>query len=1066
MNESQKYNNIADIKDINREKNINSKKINNKNNNKDVIRKQKRLFQMQKRLALLNEEDLPQLDLDGNIKIKEEPKISNILDSFQKLGEIQAMKNKTNYNINNNKSNLSFNDNSYNNNNLNIEQIHHQKSIENQNLKNNNSEMKQEEEISLKKKNTNSNSNDEDKSSTEAVLPNEIDINRKKSKSIFQNESIEGDVSNKIISGDIDDNPNIFSRSNDNDNDNDNNDFEDININEINITNIVKDDLEKKDNLTNEFDFCNIINDKYNENESNSNDENIKNDNSIIINEMEEENNINNDENEDKNDSKELNISNLEIDINEIKEENSTQNIDYLTLSESNSNEFAKKYLSSKSKSFIKFNNNLTARVAAHSINNSPSYMLALCPELLGGVDKKKLIKENYVAADAISEEIESDMLTPRQSEKIEEISIKEIKEEKNKNNNSINAGDYLRNKTLRNKEIQKRSIINLKNGEKISSKAHYKNRSKIDKNRCKNYQDLETKINHLNKSNQKKKINKNIYNNSNTNILSNSNNFFQSNYFTNNEKSKNNIKNNIHMKLIIRHQKAKSLNNNQINSFGLHMNVNNIKNNERSPKQTSQIFNKKNIINKIQYNNIDKSKTKINKDNEKKDYLYYKQNYSSNNNNKNSNPKFLKKTNINEINNTSSKTHNYCKSDIRDKIIDLKSKYSYLKRNNESDLSKSNQFIQKKSNILYDNNKICYTEKANKSKNYMGFISHIKKNTPDNINNISEQNINHSKKLSQQFADGYKFIMNSINSNRSNNKSNKKNDNIKNIKRKKIYSNKFNIKSTPLSNYFSFNKNKINNSNNNNITFIKKNNNLIKADKNQIVPKHNKSKTSLIAPTYQNLNQTKNRLLKKYTLINKSKKKNEISTKNIKKIGIKKINNKFNEIKKIVKDSSLKIIHKKINTIGNPNELTKLLNNNSTITFNKQLKDSSSNSNYKNNFNKHKIIMALQHIKFSPMENYSKALNELYKSKKNLFIILVYTDSIKRYIFRGLYEVNSNNPKIANKLFAPGYGQNILNANKFHNFINYQSNNGEFIRIKFNNANEKKFNTDTVIVY
>ena len=73
---------------------------------------------------------------------------------------------------------------------------------------------------------------------------------------------------------------------------------------------------------------------------------------------------------------------------------------------------------------------------------------------------------------------------------------------------------------------------------------------------------------------------------------------------------------------------------------------------------------------------------------------------------------------------------------------------------------------------------------------------------------------------------------------------------------------------------------------------------------------------------------------------------------------------------------------------------------------------------------------------------------------------------SIKRYIFRGLYEVNSNNPKIANKLFAPGYGQNILNANKFHNFINYQSNNGEFIRIKFNNANEKKFNTDTVIVY
>ena len=60
-------------------------------------------------------------------------------------------------------------------------------------------------------------------------------------------------------------------------------------------------------------------------------------------------------------------------------------------------------------------------------------------------------------------------------------------------------------------------------------------------------------------------------------------------------------------------------------------------------------------------------------------------------------------------------------------------------------------------------------------------------------------------------------------------------------------------------------------------------------------------------------------------------------------------------------------------------------------------MKDSESNNNLRNNFNKHKIIMALQHIKFLPNENYSKALNELYKSKKNLFIILVYTDSIQR---------------------------------------------------------------------
>ena len=164
--------------------------------------------------------------------------------------------------------------------------------------------------------------------------------------------------------------------------------------------------------------------------------------------------------------------------------------------------------------------------------------------------------------------------------------------------------------------------------------------------------------------------------------------------------------------------------------------------------------------------------------------------------------------------------------------------------------------------------------------------------------------------------------------------------------------------------------------------------------------------------------------------------------------------------------DSSVKIVHKKINTIGQTNELTKLLNNNSNIGINKQLKDSSSNSNYKKNFNKHKIISALQRIKFSPMANYSKVLNELYKSKKNLFVILVYTDSIKKYIFRGLYEVNSSDQKIANKIFAPGYGQNKLNIARLNNFFNYQSNNGEFVRIKFNNESEKKFNADTIIAY
>ena len=77
-----------------------------------------------------------------------------------------------------------------------------------------------------------------------------------------------------------------------------------------------------------------------------------------------------------------------------------------------------------------------------------------------------------------------------------------------------------------------------------------------------------------------------------------------------------------------------------------------------------------------------------------------------------------------------------------------------------------------------------------------------------------------------------------------------------------------------------------------------------------------------------------------------------------------------------------------------------------------------------------------------------------------------MYTDSIKKYIFRGLYEVNSSDQKIANKIFAPGYGQNKLNIARLNNFFNYQSNNGEFVKTKFNRENDKKFGSDTIVVY
>ena len=183
MNEKPKNNNVVKKNEIIKKQILNSKNVNKKEINKDSIRNQKRLFQMQKRLALFHEEDIQELEQENNTNIKEE---SNEIKNFSKnFGHIQT-KTKNNYN----KNNLSFNNNIYLKDNLNIEQIHHKKSNDLQDSKNLldkiitekiEKELDQqnlkEEEISPKKKNTNSNTNDEDKTSTEALFPNEYDIN-------------------------------------------------------------------------------------------------------------------------------------------------------------------------------------------------------------------------------------------------------------------------------------------------------------------------------------------------------------------------------------------------------------------------------------------------------------------------------------------------------------------------------------------------------------------------------------------------------------------------------------------------------------------------------------------------------------------------------------------------------------------------------------------------------------------------------------------------------------------------------------------------------------------------
>ena len=108
MNEKHESNNATNIEEIKNKKIINPNIINKRIFNKNSIRKQKRLFQMQKRLALLNEEDISKLESE-----KKSEKYNNIK-SFQKY-----IKNKENKKQNTNS--LSFNYSSNHKDNINKE---------------------------------------------------------------------------------------------------------------------------------------------------------------------------------------------------------------------------------------------------------------------------------------------------------------------------------------------------------------------------------------------------------------------------------------------------------------------------------------------------------------------------------------------------------------------------------------------------------------------------------------------------------------------------------------------------------------------------------------------------------------------------------------------------------------------------------------------------------------------------------------------------------------------------------------------------------------------------------
>ena len=83
-----------------------------------------------------------------------------------------------------------------------------------------------------------------------------------------------------------------------------------------------------------------------------------------------------------------------------------------------------------------------------------------------------------------------------------------------------------------------------------------------------------------------------------------------------------------------------------------------------------------------------------------------------------------------------------------------------------------------------------------------------------------------------------------------------------------------------------------------------------------------------------------------------------------------------------------------------------------------------------------------------------------------NLLVILVYIDENQRFVFRGLYKVNENDPQYANLIFGLNCGPNILNVNNINSFFNYSLNRGDFFRYKIIDEKNKKFNEDIIIVF
>ena len=217
----------------------------------------------------------------------------------------------------------------------------------------------------------------------------------------------------------------------------------------------------------------------------------------------------------------------------------------------------------------------------------------------------------------------------------------------------------------------------------------------------------------------------------------------------------------------------------------------------------------------------------------------------------------------------------------------------------------------------------------------------------------------------------------------------------------------------------------------------------------------HQKSKTSYTTPSFIPLKNDK---------LNNSPKN---------KIYYHKTNNYFNKFhnKKILNKNSFKIqeIKKELynnKIINHKKTKTGLMYPNYNLNSNNLINIFTPKSESKFTFsNKNMIFSAMQRLKFSPISIYCKALNELNKSKKNLFCLSVYNDKNNCFAFKGLYEINNKDHTIAERIYSLGYIPSKININEIKLFYNFDPKKGEFYKYRFNPTEKKQFNSNIIIM-